>query len=147
MLARFLRAAAPRALRRNPLRDEAGGIAVEFALTLPVLMLLVGGIVDGGLLIYTWGNMEHVGRQAARAVAIGAATQQQARDYVAAKLLSSTGGLVPTTTVTTTIGATPLESEVVVQVTVPRTQLIKVLPFRIFALQSLQSTVRVRLET
>lgn len=132
---------------RDPLRDESGGVAVEFALTLPILIMLLGAILDGALLIYTWGNMEHISRQAARAVAIGAATNQQARDYVAAKMLGSTGGLVATATVTTTVSANPMESEVVVQVTVPRTELLKVLPFRAFGLERLQSTARVRLET
>lgn len=145
----MLRAPALRRLiaRRDPLRDESGGVAVEFALTLPILIMLLGAIMDGAMLIYTWGNMEHISRQAARAVAIGAATNQQARDYVAAKLLGSAGGLVATATVTTTVSANPMESEVVVQVTVPRAELLKVLPFRAFGLQTLQSTARVRLET
>jgi Flp pilus assembly protein TadG len=55
---------------------------VEFSLVLPALALLAGGIMEGGFLFYTWGNMEHVGRQAARAVAIGEATPDEARTFV-----------------------------------------------------------------
>jgi len=111
------------------------------------VIMLVGGISDGALLVYTWGNMEHIGRQAARSVAVGAATEQQAQDYIKAKMAEAAGSLVASATVTTAAGVSPSETEVVVQVTVPRSELLKIMPFRIFQMDSLDSTVRVRRET
>lgn len=135
-------------LRRTGLiRDDSGSIAVEFALICPVLLLLLGGIVEGGLLLYTWGNMEHVGRQAARAVAVGAASQAQAETFVETKMTNSIGALVVDATVTTSAGATAFENQVTVRVTVTGTELAKILPFGIFSLTNLESTVSLRLET
>jgi Flp pilus assembly protein TadG len=138
----------PALLRRSGLgRNENGAVAVEFAFLLPILMFLVGGIIEGGILLYTWGNMEHVSRQAARAVAIGAATQAQASTFVTSKMHSSMGSLAVTTMVTTTAGANPFENQVTVRLTVAGTELARMLPFGIFRLANLESTVSLRLET
>jgi Flp pilus assembly protein TadG len=135
-------------LRRAGLaRDESGSIAVEFALICPVLILFVGGIIEGGLLLYTWGNMEHLGRQAARAVAVGAASNAQAETFVESKMTSSIGAMAVNATVTTSAGATAFENAVTVTVTITSAELAKILPFGIFSLTSLQSTVSLRLET
>ena len=120
---------------------KAGGAAVEFALISPVLLLLVAGVVEGGLLLYTWGNMEHVARQAARAAAIGSVTAAQAETFVETKMAESIGSPTATATVNFVTGATPMEDEVVVQVTVPGGELSSLLPFGLFRLASLSSTV------
>jgi Flp pilus assembly protein TadG len=133
--------------RTGLVRSESGSIAVEFALICPVLLLFIGGIIEGGLLLYTWGNMEHISRQAARAVAVGAASQAQAKTFAESMMRSSVGGMVATATVTTSAGATPFENQVAVQVTVTGTELAKILPFGIFSLTTLQSAVSLRLET
>ncbi len=133
--------------RRRLSRNEAGSIAVEFALICPVLLAFVGGIIEGGLLLYTWGNMEHVGRQAARAVAVGAASQAQAETFVETKMSSSIGALVANATVTTSAGATAFENQVTVRVTVTGAELARMLPFGIFSLTNLETTVSLRLET
>jgi Flp pilus assembly protein TadG len=135
-------------LRRSGLvRDENGAVAIEFAFLCPILLAFVGGIVEGSLLLYTWSNMEHLSRQAARAVAIGAATQTQAVNFVTTKMQSSLGSLTATTTVVTSTGTNPFENQVTVRVTVTGTQLARMLPFGIFRLANLESTVSLRLET
>jgi Flp pilus assembly protein TadG len=133
--------------RRGLVANETGAVAIEFAFICPILLAFVGGIVEGSLLLYTWGNMEHLSRQAARAVAIGAATDAQAISFVNTKMQSSLGKLAVTTAVVTSAGATPLENQVTVRVTVTGAQLARMLPFGIFRLTNLESTVSLRLET
>jgi Flp pilus assembly protein TadG len=135
-------------LRRAGLaRDESGATAIEFALVLPVLILVVGGIFEGGLVLHTWGRMEHVGRQAARAVAVGAATEDEAESFIASKMQQSMGALAVTASVTTSVGANAFENAVVARVTVPGSELVRILPFGLFRLTSLESVVSLRRET
>lgn len=51
-------------------RDERGAAAIEFALLLPVLLLLFFGIVQFGLLFSVHSTMQNASREAARAVAL-----------------------------------------------------------------------------
>jgi hypothetical protein len=98
------------------------------------------------MLIYTWGNMEHISGRRRGPSPSGLRTNQQARDYVASKMLGSSGKLVATATVTTTVSANPWERGR--RAGHPaRRRVAEVLPFRAFGLQTLQSTARVRLET
>ena len=55
-----------RRLRR--LRRDDGVAATEFALILPVLLLLTLGIIDGSLLFFKWLTIGQTSREAARAV-------------------------------------------------------------------------------
>jgi Flp pilus assembly protein TadG len=49
------------------LRDEKGGAAVEFAVVLPLLLMVVFGIIEFGLLIYNKAMITNASREAARA--------------------------------------------------------------------------------
>jgi Flp pilus assembly protein TadG len=131
---------------RGGTANEEGATAVELALVCPVLLLLVAGVIEGGLLLYTWGNMEHIARQAARAAAIGSITATQAETFVETKMAASIGSPTATATVSIVAGATPIEDEVIVQVTVPEGELGAILPFGIFRLASLSSTVTMHYE-
>jgi Flp pilus assembly protein TadG len=113
-------------------RNDKGAIAVEFALIAPVFLLLFSGIAEGSLLFYTWGNMENVGRQAARSAAIGELTKDQAETLIKSRMRESTGAPTVTATVTFTKGVQPVDNVVTVNVTMPASQLSKVLPFGIF---------------
>ena len=64
--------------RRTPRsRREIGAAAVEFALILPILLLLLGGIVDYGRFFFTQVQLTNAAREGARA-GIGGATSTQA---------------------------------------------------------------------
>jgi Flp pilus assembly protein TadG len=130
--------------QRRP--DEEGGAAVEFAVVCPVLLLFVAGVIEGSLVLYTRGNMEHIARQAARAAAIGSATAVEAETFVETKMAQSIGSPAASATVNFVGGATPIEDEVVVQVTVPEGELSAILPFRLFRLASLSTTVTMHYE-
>jgi Flp pilus assembly protein TadG len=60
-----------RTRRRRPQGDERGASAVEFALILPVLLLLVFGIIQYGYYFFAAQNGSSVAREAVRKVAVG----------------------------------------------------------------------------
>ena len=63
--------------------DECGAAAVEFALVLPVLLLLVFGMIDFGRLLFTRNNLQSAVREGARiAAARPDPTDGAARDRV-----------------------------------------------------------------
>jgi Flp pilus assembly protein TadG len=49
------------------LKNERGGALIEFAIVLPLLLLLVGGIVDFGILFYNKQVLTNASREGARA--------------------------------------------------------------------------------
>jgi Flp pilus assembly protein TadG len=51
---------------RSRLRGQSGAAAVEFALVLPVLLLLLFGIIEFGRLMTTYSTVRSAGREAAR---------------------------------------------------------------------------------
>ncbi|MBS8266579.1 pilus assembly protein [Mesobacillus boroniphilus] len=53
------------------MRSEKGQSLVEFALVLPLLVLLLFGIVDFARIFHVYLTMDHAGREAARAASIG----------------------------------------------------------------------------
>lgn len=67
------------ALNRVPLwLDECGATAVEMALALPPLMMLLLGIMEFGALFYLNNTMLQVANETARRVAVGELTDQEA---------------------------------------------------------------------
>jgi Flp pilus assembly protein TadG len=127
-------------------REERGAIAIEFAFVAPVFVLILGAIIEGSLLFYTWGNMEHIGRQAARGAAIGEFTAQEAESFIVTRMADSVGSPLVTATVTFEAGSSPIDNEVVVDVTVPATQFSKFQPFRLFRLITLSTRVTMHRE-
>lgn len=58
------------------LRDnEKGQALLEFALVLPLLLLLVVGIIDFGMIFFKWLAVEHTARDAARYASLGGSTR------------------------------------------------------------------------
>ena len=52
---------------KMPINNQNGGAAVEFALILPLLILLIFGITEGGLLLYNQHIITNASREGARA--------------------------------------------------------------------------------
>jgi hypothetical protein len=140
----FVRSA--RKLFSRAMREDSGSFAVEFAFVAPFLVLLMGAIVEGSLLFYTWGNMEHIGRQAARAAAIGEFTQQEAEEFIVSRMADSIGGPTVAASVAYETGPNPIDREVIVDVTVPATELSKFQPFGLFRLITLSTRVTMHRE-
>lgn len=54
------------------MKSQRGQATVELALTLPILLLLVFGMIDFGRIFHAYLTLEHAGREAARIASIGA---------------------------------------------------------------------------
>jgi Flp pilus assembly protein TadG len=75
----------PARLRRRCLGDR-GAASVEFALILPVLLLVLFGIVQFGLLFSVQNQMVNAAREAARAMAVEGATETEGENLAMAHL-------------------------------------------------------------
>ncbi|MEH7525277.1 TadE family protein [Bacillus sp. JJ1503] len=53
------------------MKSQKGQSLVEFALVVPVLILILCGIIDFGLILHAHLKIDHAGREAARAASIG----------------------------------------------------------------------------
>ena len=96
------------------LRDTRGGVAVEFAIMLPIVLSLVFGIVQYGNILYVRQLMTHAAEEAARAYAFDSMAAADAQSLAENRLEST--GLVYTVTVTEP-GSD--ESNVKVEITTP----------------------------
>jgi Flp pilus assembly protein TadG len=85
--------------RRQAASDsrDRGSVAVEFALLLPVLLLLLFGIIDFGRLINTQITLTQAAREGARLAALGYSTSA-----VQTRAQSAATGLSPVTATVTT---------------------------------------------
>jgi Flp pilus assembly protein TadG len=104
---------------KNRLKSERGAEVVEFALVLPMLLLLGLGIFDFGMLFQRYEVVTNAAREGARAGAVGL-TQAQVTSVVQTYLTA--GGLTATPTIQvteTTIGANPALNAVRVSVAYP----------------------------
>lgn len=57
-------------MMRRLLRDEAGASAAEFGLVLPILLLFLLGIIDGGRLLWEWNRAEKAAQMGVRFAAV-----------------------------------------------------------------------------
>jgi len=89
--------------------DEKGGALIEFAIILPILMLLVGGIADFGILYYNKQVLTNASREGARAgivyeldgsgnkqIITEADIQQIVQAYCSGRLKTFGGSSIPT---------------------------------------------------
>jgi Flp pilus assembly protein TadG len=74
-------------------RSESGQALVEFALVLPLLMLIVVGIIDFGFAFNQWNTAQNAAREGAR---IAAVSNSEATIKNRAKVTGGTIGLLPT---------------------------------------------------
>ena len=96
--------------RQGAVKQQAGSAAVEFALTLPVLLLVVMSIVEFSLILYNKAVITNASREAARAAIVlrspkltAAEIRQIALDRCASALISF-GAAAPTVEVTPAAG-------------------------------------------
>ena len=65
---------------KSNLRNEKGASAVEFALVLPIFIMLVFGIFQFGIAFNNWIAITHAAREGARLAAVGQYNEQRVRD-------------------------------------------------------------------
>lgn len=91
------------------LKNQNGASAVEFAILLPVLVALVCGVIEIGMLLYNQQVLTNASREGARAAIIGECadrlTNEQigtiVTDYCTGRLVSLGGANTPPTTTVT----------------------------------------------
>ena len=71
-------------------RLDAGASAVEFALIIPFLLMLAGGIVEMTNLFFVRSELNEIVRDATRRFAVDALTQDETRQYVADQVAEAT---------------------------------------------------------
>lgn len=83
--------------RRSPRRHQEGAAALEFALVLPLFVVLILGLIDFGTMLYTVNTITNAAREGARQgvvqrqqANIEAAAQDAAQNYLDAAGISDT---------------------------------------------------------
>lgn len=74
----------PRARRRRRRDGARGGVAVEFALVLPLFLAVVFGIIDGGRLMMARWMVSYAVQRGGRVATLRTSTAQNVKDAVAA---------------------------------------------------------------
>ena len=135
-------------------KDESGANAVEFALVAPVLLLLILGIIQFGMILYTHNNMVQAAREASRILAKKETTATEA-EQVALSQLGFSGLTFTITTCEPVVGVgggppctPPLDpsSDVSVTITVPLSQASLVDILGLFVTGDLEARVTMRKE-
>ncbi len=68
--------------------DRSGATAVEFAFLLPVLILILVGIMQAGMLFFIQNNMARVAHDTARRVSLGELTTVTGKSYAEDQLVN-----------------------------------------------------------
>ena len=98
------------------LRDQNGASAVEFALICPVLIALVMGIIEFGMILYCKNTAQNAARSVVRQVATNKIKDVQAASAVKPLIAPWVSGS-ETTEVTQTVPADPTLNEITVGIT------------------------------
>lgn len=83
-------------IARSLMRDERGAGAAEFTLVLPLLLLLLFGVIDGGRFLWTYNHAEKATQMGARLAVVTDPVAQDLvdKDYVGVGGLAS-GDIIP----------------------------------------------------
>ncbi|WP_223592031.1 TadE/TadG family type IV pilus assembly protein [Neobacillus bataviensis] len=100
------------------MKSEKGQSLVEFALILPILILLLLGIIDFARIFHVYLTMDHAGREAARAASIG---KDDSNIKSTAINNASSIGLTADKIVVTPTGTRSSGSNVTIKITYPVT--------------------------
>ena len=122
-------------------RRQRGIAMIELALTLPLLLTVLSGIVQFGGMFFIHNRMINVARDVARRLAVGEINQSQAISMVSSNLASWPATF--TTTVTMPAGTS---NDVTVLISVPKTQVSLMDIFGMFKTGTLQAKVVMRQE-
>jgi len=124
---------------RSCCRSERGVAAVEFALTIPIVLLVLSGIIQFGFVLFLQSHVADVARETARRVAIGEFEQAEAVQFAQDSLLD--WGVTYTVAVTF-----PNPDDVDVQISLPMSQAALIDILGLFQSGTLTATVTARKE-
>ncbi len=136
------------------LKDKSGSNVVEFAIVAPLLLLIILGIMQFGMILFTYNNMVQAAREAARTLAVQETTAAEAQQ-IALNNLGFSGLTFTVTACAPGIGVgggppcvAPLDpaSDVSVTITVPLSEATLVDILGLFSTGDLEATVTMRKE-
>ncbi len=125
--------------------SDSGAAGVEFALIVPVFVIIVTGIIQFGAIFFLQSNMTNAAREAARALAVGQiSTESQAQDVVDDTLVN--WGVTFTVTTTDPDPNDPNDNEFTVLITAPMSEAALIDYLGIFGGRTLSASAAVREE-
>jgi len=132
---------ATRGFVRSCWHSERGVAAVEFAIAIPFVFLVLAGIIQFGFVLFLQSHVADVARETARRVAVGEFEQTDAEQFAQDRLLN--WGVTYTVAVTI---PDPGETDVVVQISLPMSQAALIDLLGLFQSGTLAATVTAREE-
>lgn len=114
-------------------RDD-GVSAVEFAFVLPILLVLLTGMINVGMLFLAQNNMMRVAQNAARNLSMAQMNETETEAYIKDQLSKFAGSLVVDVILPNT-AATPPETDVTVTISIP---VVDVMPIDIVGLRNVE---------
>ena len=127
---------ATRCLVRSCWRSERGVAAIEFAIVVPFVLLVLAGIIQFGFVLFLQSHVADVARDTARRVAVGEFEQAEAVQFAQDSLLNWG--------VTYTVVVTLPDPDVVVQISLPMSQAALIDLLGVFQSSTLSATVTAR---
>lgn len=100
---------------------RSGVVSVEAAIVFPVLIALALGIMEFGLMIFTFSSMQTAAREVTRQMSVNFTTQAAAEAAVRARLPAWSADAA-SIVVTQTAPATPQVNVITIEVTMPATE-------------------------
>ena len=125
-------------------RDEAGVAAIEFAFIMPVLVFMLTGIMQFGILMFTQNQMTNVARETTRRIAVGELTAAAAQQYARDSLVFPTANF--TIAITEPDPANPNDKDIIVDIRVPFSEVSLVDILGLFQSGTLRTIVTMRQE-
>ncbi len=129
---------ATRGIVRSCWRSERGVAAIEFAIVVPFVLLVLAGIIQFGFVLFLQSHVADVARDTARRVAVGEFEQAEAVQFAQDTLLNWG--------VTYTVAVTDPDPDVVVQISLPMSQAALIDLLGVFQSGTLSATVTARKE-
>lgn len=125
-------------------RDEAGVAAVEFAIIMPVLVLMLSGIIQFGMLMFVQNQMINVARETSRRIAVGELTTAAAQQYARDSLAFTSANFAIAITAPNPAGPNPKDVTVDIRVPISQVSLVDILG--LFQNGKLRASVTMRQE-
>jgi len=119
-------------------RSERGAAAIEFAIVVPFVLLVLTGIIQFGFVLFLQSHVADVARDTARRVAVGEFEQAEGVQFAQDSLLNWG--------VTYTVAVTVSDPDVVVQISLPMSQAALIDLLGVFQSSTLSATVTAREE-
>ncbi len=127
---------ATRGIVRSCWRSERGVAAIEFAIIVPFVLLVLAGIIQFGFVLFLQSHVSDVARDTARRVAVGEFEQAEGVQFAQDTLLNWG--------VTYTVAVTAPDPDVVVQISLPMSQAALIDLLGVFQSGTLSATVTAR---